>query len=102
MGAIIRKGGLGMPVIVSVLFFIIYYIISISGEKFVRESILYPFWGMWGSTFILIPVSIFVTYKAANDSVIMNIETYFQFLKKFGMRLKKIFFRYHEDSQHSQ
>lgn len=102
MGAIIRKGGLGMPVIVSVLFFIIYYIISLTGEKFVRESIMYPFWGMWGSTFILIPISIFLTYKAANDSVIMNIETYFQFLKKFGMRLKKIFFRYHEDSQYSQ
>lgn len=91
LGAIIRKGGLGMPVVVSVLFFIIYYVISLTGEKFVRESIMYPFWGMWGSTFILVPISIFLTYKAANDSVIMNIETYFVFLKKINNRLRRIF-----------
>ena len=93
LGAIIRKGGLGMPVIVSVLFFIFYYIISLTGEKFARESIMDPIWGMWGSTFILVPICIFLTYKAANDSVIMNIETYFLFLKKFRDRLQKIFFR---------
>jgi lipopolysaccharide export system permease protein len=89
MGAIIRKGGLGMPVIVSVLLFLIYYIISMMGEKFVRESILMPFAGMWISTFILVPVSIWLTYKAANDSVIMNIETYFVWLKKLNQGIRK-------------
>ena len=89
LGAIIRKGGLGLPVIVSVLLFLIYYIISITGEKFVRENLMQPFWGMWLSTFIMIPVSIFLTYKAANDSVIMNIETYFIWLKKLNDRVRK-------------
>jgi len=89
LGAIIRKGGLGMPVIVSVLLFLIYYVISMTGEKFVREDILPPFVGMWISTFILIPVSILLTYKAANDSVIMNVETYFLWAKKFFQRFQK-------------
>lgn len=84
LGAIIRKGGLGMPVVVSVLFFLLYYIISLTGEKFVRESVISAFSGMWLSSFILIPLSIFLTYKASTDSVIMNIETYFHFFKRIG------------------
>ena len=82
LGAIIRKGGLGMPTIVSVLFFILYYVISLMGDKFVRESFVSPFAGMWFSTFLLTPLGFFLTYKAANDSVIMNIETYYTALKK--------------------
>jgi lipopolysaccharide export system permease protein len=82
LGAIIRKGGLGMPVVVSVLFFIIYYIISLTGEKFTRESVMTPFMGMWISSFVLIPLGAFLTYKASKDSVIMNIETYTAFFKK--------------------
>jgi lipopolysaccharide export system permease protein len=93
LGAIIRKGGLGMPVIVSVLLFLIYYVISMTGEKFVRENILPPFAGMWISTFILVPMSIWLTYKAANDSVIMNVETYFLWAKKLYQRSRKIFRR---------
>lgn len=89
LGAIIRKGGLGMPVVVSVLFFLLYYIISLTGEKFVRESVLTAFGGMWLSSFILIPLSIFLTYKASTDSVIMNIETYFQFFKRIRQKLNK-------------
>jgi len=90
LGAIIRKGGLGMPVIVSVLLFLIYYVISMTGEKFVREDILPPFVGMWISTFILIPISILLTYKAANDSVIMNIDTYFLWAKNFWQKVQKL------------
>lgn len=89
LGAIIRKGGLGMPVIVSVLLFLIYYVISMTGEKFVREDILPPFAGMWISTFILIPISILLTYKAANDSVIMNVETYFLWAKNLWQKIQK-------------
>ena len=84
LGAIIRKGGLGMPVVVSVVFFLLYYIISLTTEKFTRESVLSPFVGMWASSFIIVPLGIFLTYKAATDSVIMNIETYFSFFKKIG------------------
>jgi len=82
LGAIIRKGGLGMPVVVSVLFFIIYYIISLTGEKFSRESVLTPFTGMWVSTFIIIPLAAFLTYKASKDSIIMNVDTYLNFFRK--------------------
>lgn len=93
LGAIIRKGGLGLPVIVSVLLFLIYYVISMTGEKFVRENILPPFAGMWISTLILIPISILLTYKAANDSVIMNVDTYFIWAKKLFTRTRKLFKR---------
>jgi len=91
LGAIIRKGGLGAPVIVSVLLFLIYYVITMTGEKFVRENILPPYVGMWISTFIMVPVSIWLTYIAANDSVIMNIETYFVWLKKLNQGARKFF-----------
>ena len=80
-----------MPVILSILLFIFYYILSLIGEKIVRESLVNPFLGNWGATFIMVPISLFLTYKAANDSVIMNIETYFLFLKKVNNRFKKIF-----------
>jgi lipopolysaccharide export system permease protein len=93
LGAIIRKGGLGMPVIISVLLFLIYYVISMLGEKVVRENVLPPFAGMWISTFILVPVSIWLTIKAANDSVILNVETYFLWAKKLYQGTQKFFRR---------
>jgi lipopolysaccharide export system permease protein len=93
LGAIIRKGGLGVPVIVSVMLFLAYYIISMMGEKVVRENILPPFAGMWLSTFLLIPMSIWLTIKAANDSVIMNVETYFLWAKKLVQGTQKFFRR---------
>jgi len=89
LGAIIRKGGLGLPVVISVFFFIIYYIISLSGEKFSRESVISPFTGMWISTFLLIPLGSFLTYKAAKDSVMLNTETYINFFRKI-FKIKKI------------
>jgi lipopolysaccharide export system permease protein len=91
LGAIIRKGGLGMPVIVSVLFFLVWYMISITGEKFVREDLASPFGGMWFSSFLLIPLGIFLSYKASRDSVIMNIESYFTFIKKLREKIQKRF-----------
>lgn len=89
LGAIIRKGGLGMPVVVSVVFFVIYYMISISGEKFSREGVLSTFNGMWLSGFILLPIGIFLTYKATSDSAILNMETYSNFFKKFRKKSTK-------------
>ncbi|MCX6256594.1 MAG: LptF/LptG family permease [Bacteroidia bacterium] len=82
-GAIIRKGGFGMPMVISVIFFILYYMISISGEKFVRESMWPPFAGMWISSFILLPAGVFLTYKASTDSALMNIDTLFESVKEF-------------------
>lgn len=72
LGAIIRKGGLGAPVVISVIMFIIYYIIDNTGYKMAREAI-WPCWaGMWLSSFVLLPIGLFLTYKAATDSPLFN------------------------------
>ena len=74
LGSIIRKGGLGMPVVISVVMFIIYYIIDTMGQKMARQGVLDVWQGMWLSSAILLPIGIFLTYKAARDSAIMNPE----------------------------
>ncbi|NOG58256.1 MAG: YjgP/YjgQ family permease [Bacteroidetes bacterium] len=74
LGAIIRKGGLGMPLVVSVLFFLIFHILSITGEKMAAEGAIPVFKGMWLSTMVLLPVGIFFTLKATSDSALFNID----------------------------
>jgi lipopolysaccharide export system permease protein len=87
LGAIIRKGGLGMPTVISTLLFILYYIMSLTGEKFVRESVISAFNGMWLSSWILIVAGIFLTYEATNDSAILNFDSYISWLRdKLGLR----------------
>lgn len=86
LGAIIRKGGLGMPVVVSVIFFLVYYIISTIGEKSVKDGDLSPFVGMWIAILILTPIGIFLSYKAANDSVLFDMEAYKRFFNKLFRR----------------
>lgn len=81
LGAIIRKGGLGMPVIISVILFIFYYIIDNIGFKMARDGIWAAWEGMWLSSAVLAPLGIFLTYKAVNDSVILNADTYLNALK---------------------
>ncbi len=84
LGAIIRKGGLGTPAVISVLFFVVYYVISLSGEKFAKELLISVPLGMFASTIILLPIGIFLTYKATTDAAIMNAETYILFFRKIG------------------
>ncbi len=84
LGAIIRKGGLGMPVIVSILFFIIYYVISMTGERAARELAISPFMGMWISSLVVLPVGVILTYTATTDSGILNIDLYVNFFKKIN------------------
>ena len=87
LGAIIRKGGLGAPVVISVVMFIIYYMIDNTGYKMAREA-LWPCWaGMWLSSFALLPIGVFLTYKAATDSGIFNPEVW---LKAWEQSLKKL------------
>jgi lipopolysaccharide export system permease protein len=81
LGSIIRKGGLGTPAVISIFFFVIWYVISLSGEKLVEENLVSTFAGMWAASYILLPVGIFLTYKASTDSVIMNIDTYLTFFR---------------------
>lgn len=94
LGGIIRKGGLGMPVIVSVLIFIIYYIINNTGFKMARDGKWIVWMGMWTSTAVLAPLGAFLTYKSNNDSVVLNADAYIQFFKKLiGIRSVRHLFR---------
>ncbi len=84
LGAIIKKGGLGLPIVVAALFFVLYYILTIIGIKSAREEVMSVFVGSWLSAFILIPVGVFLTYKAAVDSSIFDRDAYLNFFKKVG------------------
>lgn len=76
LGAIIRKGGLAMPVVVSVLFFVVYYVISIAGEKMAKEGTWNAAFGMWFSAMILLPIALYLTRIATNDSNLFNVDWY--------------------------
>ena len=76
IGAIIRKGGLGMPLVISVAFFIVYYVISISGEKLAKEGNWSSLLGMWISAIILTPLAIYLSHKANNDSPLLDMDWY--------------------------
>lgn len=94
LGAIIRKGGLGMPVIISVVLFIFYYIIENTGSKMAREGELQMWFGVWISTMVLVPLGGWLTYKANGDSVVFNIDAYKAFfMKLLGMRNKRHVFK---------
>ena len=88
LGAIIRKGGLGMPVVVSVIFFIIFHVLSISGEKLAKEGEMPAYQGMWLATLVLMPVGIFLTIKATSDSTLFDIDAYINPIKNFFIRKK--------------
>ncbi len=83
LGAIIRKGGLGLPVVVSILFFVIFHIISITGEKYARAGVLEPKIAMWLASAVLLPLGIFLTYKATTDSPILEADAWNKVFKKF-------------------
>jgi lipopolysaccharide export system permease protein len=94
LGAITRKGGLGTPVVISVVMFLIYYIIDNTGYKMARE-VVWPSWaGMWLSSFVLLPIGIFLTYKAAKDSALFNSDAWMKFFKliirPFKLLIRKI------------
>ena len=94
LGGIIRKGGLGMPVVVSVLIFIIYYIINNTGYKMARDGKWIVWMGMWTSTAVLAPLGAFLTYKSNNDSVVLNADVYVNWFKKIaGIRSVRHLFR---------
>ncbi|MBR5351056.1 MAG: LptF/LptG family permease [Prevotella sp.] len=90
LGAIIRKGGIGIPVIISVLVYIIYYILDNTGYRMARGGMWAVWFGKSISTAVLAPLAAFVTYKANNDSVVFNIDLYRNFfMKLLGLRLKR-------------
>ncbi len=89
LGAIIRRGGLGLPVVVSVIFFVIYYVISLTGEKMAKEGTWDAIYGMWISSFILTPIAIYLTYKATNDSALLDTDWYAGKIKALRERIEK-------------
>ena len=83
LGAIIRKGGLGTPIVVSVILFIVYYIIDNMGYKLARDA-RWPVWqGIWLSSAVLLPLGIFLTKKAVNDSAVFNPDAWLNFMRRF-------------------
>lgn len=81
LGSIIRKGGVGTPLIFAIIFFMVFYFSSTTGEKFAKENSMSAFAGMWLSTFVLLPMGIFLTYKAMKDSQLFSKEFYYRFAK---------------------
>ncbi|MCQ2342218.1 MAG: LptF/LptG family permease [Paludibacteraceae bacterium] len=88
LGAIIRKGGLGAPIVISVVMFIIYYIIDNTGYKMAREGLWAVWQGMWLSSAVLLPIGVFLTYKAATDSGLFNPEVWIKIYEKVVENIK--------------
>jgi len=88
LGSIIRKGGLGMPLVIAVIFFLIFHLLNMFGSKFAENDVTTPLLGMWMSTFILIPIGFFFTFKAMHDSQLFNQESYYRFFRKLRLTIK--------------
>ncbi|WP_379084552.1 LptF/LptG family permease [Pedobacter sp. UC225_65] len=88
LGAIIRKGGLGLPVVIAVVFFLVYHIISTVAEKSAKEGTLEPVFGMWMAIIVLTPLGIFLTYKATVDSALFDVDYYKQVILGLFKRKK--------------
>ena len=86
MGAIIRKGGFGLPVLISVFFFIIYHILSIIGEKSAKDLSMHAYEGMWLANIVFLPIALFLIYKAKNDSQLFDFSS---ILKRINPIIKK-------------
>ncbi|MFH1296536.1 MAG: LptF/LptG family permease [Bacteroidota bacterium] len=82
LGAIIRKGGLGMPAVVATLFFVLFWIVSFTGEKYTAEGVLPAWQGMWIAPLMLLPIGIFLTYKATIDASLLDVDAWFRFFQK--------------------
>jgi len=89
LGSIIRKGGFGLPVVVSILLYLVYHIISLSGEKAAKTLAWSPFWGIWIGTMVLTSLGFFLTFQASNDSSLFNKSVWLNFIKKFTLKNKK-------------
>jgi len=89
LGSIVRKGGIGTPVVFAVIFFVIFFLLNNFGKKFVKEDVLKPLPGMWMATFILVPIGLFLIYKAMHDSQLLNKEFYYRMFRSVKTLFKK-------------
>ena len=91
IGALIRKGGLGTPAIISVLFFVAYWVIDISGTKLARDGAMGPFHGVFFSSYILLPTGLYLTWSAINDSAIINVDLIKSGFRKIKAKIMSMF-----------
>jgi lipopolysaccharide export system permease protein len=89
LGSIIRKGGIGLPLVFAVIFFVIFFLLNNFGKKFVKEGVMGPIGGMWLATYVLTPIGLFLTYKAMNDSQLFNKEFYHRISRKIRSLVNK-------------
>ncbi len=91
LGSIIRKGGLGTPLILAIIFFVFFFLLNNFGEKFAKSGEWTAYFGMWMSSLVLIPIGLFLTYKAMRDSQLFNQEFYYRLLNPIKVTLRKYF-----------
>lgn len=89
LGSIIRKGGIGTPLVFAVVFFVVFFLLNNFGKKFVKEDVMLPIYGMWLATFILLPIGFFLIYKAMHDSQLFNKEYYYRFFRSVRSRFNR-------------
>lgn len=101
LGAIIRKGGFGLPVVVSVLFFVLFHVISITGEKFARETVLEAWQGMWLSSAFLLPIALVLIYQATTDSSLMDMDSIIGKLARLKTKKISLFKKHKRHNENS-
>ncbi len=89
LGSIIRKGGLGTPLVFAIIFFVIFFFVNRTGEQLAKTDAMSAFAGLWLANLVLLPIGFFLTYKARKDAQLFNKEFYFRFLKKWRLRFKE-------------
>ena len=97
LGAIVKKGGIGMPVVISIVIFVLYYIINFSSENMTKNGILHPTFAAWSANLIFFPIALVLFYKANNDSGLFNFSNYWDPIAKYFTRFRK-----QKDSEHSR
>ena len=90
LGAIIKRGGLGIPVLLSVVFFVLFYVISLLGEKWARQGLMDPFWGDWLANLVLFPIGFFFLYQARRDAKLFDSDYYIIMWRKFKSKFRKL------------
>jgi lipopolysaccharide export system permease protein len=90
LGSIIRKGGLGTPLVMALIFFMVFYLLAIFGEKFTKDHVLIPIMGMWLPVIVLTPVGFFLTYKAMHDSQLFSKEYYYRVFKNWRLAARRV------------
>ncbi|MBA5629459.1 LptF/LptG family permease [Moheibacter lacus] len=97
LGAIVKKGGIGMPVVISIVIFVLYYIINFSSENMTKNGILHPTFAAWSANLIFFPIALVLFYKANNDSGLFNFSNYWDPIAKFFTRFRK-----QKETEHSR